>query len=107
MAKYAVVAVPPRVAAARVAFTPPLPDAQLARMSATATWAGDWCKVVASFKTPFWRKNGGGWAARVGSRPCLFASVSVRIRVYSHHTSFALDFRLNTEVHACFSSNRR
>jgi hypothetical protein len=57
-ARFAVVAIPPRVAAARVTFLPPLPSAQLARMMATATWAGDWCKVVASFKTPFWRENG-------------------------------------------------
>jgi monoamine oxidase len=26
-------------------------------MRGTATWAGDWCKVVASFKENFWRKS--------------------------------------------------
>ena len=28
-----------------------------ARMRGTATWAGDWCKVVASFKSNFWRAS--------------------------------------------------
>ena len=53
IAKRVVVAVPPRVAAATVSFSPELPDDQAARMRGTATWAGDWCKVVASFKSNF------------------------------------------------------
>ena len=52
-----VVAVPPRVAAATISFSPELPDDQAARMRGTATWAGDWCKVVASFKSNFWRAS--------------------------------------------------
>lgn len=35
---------------------------------ATATWAGDWCKVVASFKTPFWRANGDSGVAQMSRR---------------------------------------
>lgn len=64
-AAFAVVAIPPRVAAARVAFGPPLAAEQLAQMSATATWAGDWCKVVASFRTPFWRAAGDSGVAQM------------------------------------------
>ena len=57
IAKRVVVAVPPRVAAATISFSPELPDDQAARMRGTATWAGDWCKVVASFKSNFWRAS--------------------------------------------------
>ena len=56
-AKRVVVAVPPAVAA-RIVYCPPLSDERLQVMRATETWAGNWCKVVASFKTPFWRNEG-------------------------------------------------
>ena len=53
LASFAIVAVPPRVAAAHLAFSPPLPTDQLARMAATATWAGDWCKARPCFRSIF------------------------------------------------------
>ena len=39
IAKRVVVALPPRVAAASIAFEPALPDYQLAQMRGTQTWA--------------------------------------------------------------------
>jgi monoamine oxidase len=48
-------------------MVPALPSDQQQQMSKTATWAGDWAKVVATFKTPFWRKDGfSGVAATPG-----------------------------------------
>ena len=57
-AKRVVVAVPPAVAAGSIAFTPQLPAAKARMMQSTATWCGDWCKVVANFRTSFWRVKG-------------------------------------------------
>jgi monoamine oxidase len=70
-ASRAVVAIPPRVAIARVAFEPALPEDQAAQMRGTQTWAGDWCKVVASFKENFWRKNGDAGVAKFGANALL------------------------------------
>lgn len=73
-ARRAVVAIPPRVAAARVAFYPPLPTDQVKQMEGTATWAGDWCKVVASFKSNFWRKNGDAGVVKFGGNSLLIVT---------------------------------
>ena len=54
-ARRVVIAVPPRVALARIAFDPPLPPRKAATMAGAQTWAGDWCKVVATFSRAFWR----------------------------------------------------
>jgi len=54
-ARRVVLALPPGVAAAQIVFAPPLPAPQHRQMATTATWCGDWCKVVATFRTPFWR----------------------------------------------------
>jgi monoamine oxidase len=43
MARRVILATPPGVAAATLKFVPPLPPAQLRKMSTTATWCGDWC----------------------------------------------------------------
>lgn len=56
-ARRVVLALPPGVAVA-IRFEPPLPEQKLSKMAATATWCGDWCKVVATFRTPFWRLSG-------------------------------------------------
>ena len=64
LARRVIVAVPPRVIAASIAFDPPLPDDRLAHMRATQTWAGDWCKVVATFSAPFWRDGGDSGVAQ-------------------------------------------
>ena len=54
-ARRVVLALPPGVGAASIDFEPPLPAAQRRKMATTATWCGDWCKVVATFRSPFWR----------------------------------------------------
>mgnify|MGYP001426227278 FL=1 len=59
LARRVIVAVPPRVIAASIAFDPPLPDDRLAYMRATQTWAGDWCKVVATFSIRASRSGAG------------------------------------------------
>ena len=56
-ARRVVLALPPGVGA-KIHFEPPLPEQKLRKMASTATWCGDWCKVVASFRTPFWRASG-------------------------------------------------
>jgi monoamine oxidase len=65
-AQRVIVAMPPRLAA-RLHFTPPLPAEQKAKMAATAAWAADWAKVVATFKSPFWRTRGESGAAATPS----------------------------------------
>ena len=70
-ASRAVVAIPPRVAIARVSFDPELPRSQAAQMRGTQTWAGDWCKVVASFKENFWRRAGDAGVAKFGGNALL------------------------------------
>lgn len=57
-ARVAVVAVPPRVAAARIEFDPPLPPARKARMLDFPTWMGGAAKVVATYASAFWRDAG-------------------------------------------------
>lgn len=57
LAKHVIVAVPPGVGAS-LSYTPPMPDKQRSLMAATSTWCGDWCKIVAHFSSPFWRKIG-------------------------------------------------
>ena len=57
-ARRVVLALPPGVGAASIDFEPPLPAAQRRKMATTATWCGDWCKVVATFRSPFWRARG-------------------------------------------------
>jgi monoamine oxidase len=61
-ARRVVVAVPPAVAAHRITFSPALPADKHRVMAATATWCGDWCKVAAIFKRPFWRERGASGA---------------------------------------------
>jgi monoamine oxidase len=48
---------PPAVVSA-MKFDPPLPVEQARAQRGTATWCGDWCKVVACFDGPLWREQG-------------------------------------------------
>ena len=56
-AKQVVLALPPRLSSA-ITFSPSLPPRQQATLAQTATWCGDWAKVVASFRSAFWRRRG-------------------------------------------------
>ena len=57
-AAHAVIAVPPALAVASIGFTPGLPD-RLARVAATTpVWMGATTKVVARYRSRFWRERG-------------------------------------------------
>ncbi|WP_298961373.1 FAD-dependent oxidoreductase [uncultured Roseibium sp.] len=58
MARRVVLALPPRLAAEQIAFTPPLPEAAVSAMSGIATWMAGQAKAVAVYDDPFWRKSG-------------------------------------------------
>lgn len=53
-----VIALPPRLAAEAITFSPALPDAAMKSMSGTATWMAGQAKAVAVYDTPFWREEG-------------------------------------------------
>ncbi|MGI8775900.1 MAG: flavin monoamine oxidase family protein [Acidimicrobiales bacterium] len=55
---FAVVAVPPRLALERIAFTPALAPDVARVMKATTTWMARAVKCVAVYDTPFWRDAG-------------------------------------------------
>lgn len=57
-ARRVVLALPPGVIAASIDLEPALPAPRRRKMATTATWCGDWCKVVATFRSPFWRARG-------------------------------------------------
>ncbi|MGH3266908.1 MAG: flavin monoamine oxidase family protein [Trebonia sp.] len=58
-----VLAIPPRLAATSIEFSPPLPS-DLARVAASVhTWMSDMIKAVARFDEPFWYRSGLAGAA--------------------------------------------
>ena len=60
---HAVLALPPALAAHRIAFEPPLPDRISALAAATPVWMGAMAKVVVRYARPFWRDAGLAGAA--------------------------------------------
>lgn len=58
LARRAVLAVPPRLAAARIAFAPALSPSERNALMAIPTWMAGHAKVVAIYDCPFWRKVG-------------------------------------------------
>ena len=68
-AKRVVMAMPPAVMANTIIFTPALPAEQHRQMKNTATWCGDWCKVVAIFQTAFWRDVGASGVVQTEGEP--------------------------------------
>lgn len=62
-------AVPPRLAQARIEFDPPLPAALAARWRDTPTWMAPHAKYLAVYATPFWREQGLSGEARSGRGP--------------------------------------
>ena len=58
IARRVVLAMPPGVLARSIHLSPALPADQQKKMAATLTWCGDWAKVAANFKSPFWRRSG-------------------------------------------------
>lgn len=57
-AQKVVLAVPPRVAAKTLHFTPVLPDTALKAMTQTPTWMAGHAKIVAVYDQPYWRNAG-------------------------------------------------
>ena len=53
-----ILAMPPRLIAATVSFTPALAAPTLERWEATATWMAPHAKFVAVYERPFWRERG-------------------------------------------------
>ena len=68
-AEHLLLALPPRLAAESVEFTPPLPPALLQQWRATPTWMAAHAKYVAVYDTPFWREQGLSGAARSAVGP--------------------------------------
>ncbi len=62
-------ALPPRLAAQRIAFEPGLPPALLRQWLATPTWMAPHAKYVAVYPTPFWREQGLSGEARSALGP--------------------------------------
>lgn len=71
VADHVVAAVPPRLLAATVAFTPAVDAAALRRWQETPTWMAPHAKFVAVYDRPFWREAGlsGTAQSMVGPMP--------------------------------------
>lgn len=68
-AEKVLLALPPRLAATRVQFDPPLPAELARRWQGTPTWMAPHAKYVAVYDTPFWREQGLSGGARSGAGP--------------------------------------
>jgi monoamine oxidase len=68
-AEQVLLALPPRLAATRVQFDPPLPPDLARRWQGTPTWMAPHAKYVAVYDTPFWREQGLSGGARSGAGP--------------------------------------
>ena len=53
-----ILALPPRIVAERMAFSPELPDGLRTSLKDKPTWMGGQAKVVAVYDRPFWREDG-------------------------------------------------
>ncbi len=62
-------AMPPRLAATRLQFDPPLPPELARRWQGTPTWMAPHAKYVALYDTPFWREQGLSGGARSSAGP--------------------------------------
>lgn len=62
-------AMPPRLAATRLQFDPPLPPDLARRWQGTPTWMAPHAKYVAVYDTPFWREQGLSGGARSSAGP--------------------------------------
>ncbi len=66
---HVLLALPPRLAAHRLAFTPALPPALRRQWQATDTWMAPHAKYLAVYDTPFWRAQGLSGGARSACGP--------------------------------------
>jgi monoamine oxidase len=70
-ASHVLLAIPPRLAAARLHFTPSLPDDWMRTWRRCATWMAPHAKYVAVYPQPFWRSLGLSGAARSAVGPMV------------------------------------
>jgi monoamine oxidase len=68
-ANHVLLAMPPRLAAQHISFSPPLPKYIQQQWGATATWMAPHAKYIAVYDTPFWRHDGLSGQARSLSGP--------------------------------------
>ena len=68
-AAHVLLALPPRLVEARVAFSPALPEALSRQWRATPTWMAPHAKYLAIYDTPFWREQGLSGEARSACGP--------------------------------------
>lgn len=64
-------AIPPRVAAENIAFSPTLPESLAQAWQNTDTWMAPHAKFIAHFNRPFWREQGLSGDARSRSGPMV------------------------------------
>lgn len=57
-AQAVILAVPPRIVARQIVFSPALPSRLMTSLVDTPTWMAGQAKVVAVYDRPFWRENG-------------------------------------------------
>lgn len=70
-AEHVLLALPPRLAAQRLVFSPALPAPLLAQWRATPTWMAPHAKFLAVYPTPFWREQGLSGQARSARGPLV------------------------------------
>ena len=70
-AEHVLLALPPRLAAHRLVFSPALPAPLLAQWQATPTWMAPHAKCLAVFDAPFWREQGLSGQARSARGPMV------------------------------------
>mgnify|MGYP002628987128 CR=1 FL=1 len=70
-ARQVVLAIPPRVLAQSVAFTPALPAQTLATLTAIPTWMAGHAKIIAVYDRPHWREAGFSGDASSQSGPMV------------------------------------
>ncbi|UYZ22389.1 flavin monoamine oxidase family protein [Mesobacillus jeotgali] len=57
-AEAVILALPPRIVAERITFSPTLPDGLMASLKDKPTWMAGQAKLVAVYERPFWREDG-------------------------------------------------
>lgn len=62
--EHVLLAMPPRLVADSIEFTPALPQILVQQWRATATWMAPHAKYIAIYETPFWREQGLSGKAR-------------------------------------------
>nr|WKF61849.1 Putrescine oxidase [Paraburkholderia busanensis] len=68
-ASHVLLAMPPRLAASTLTFSPPLPEAMTREWTSTGTWMAPHAKYVAIYSEPFWRGDGLSGEARSAAGP--------------------------------------